>query len=134
LKNIDQRYSLVTNERVEITNNNQIFKVRLPLLTKRIEIMRTDYMNDSNKYIRAKNHVDELKAFYGSLISYVVVIPFLIFINYQTSWQFKWFWFPLIGWGIGNVIQAFRVYGYGASWEDRKIKEIMDKMENDNKY
>jgi len=130
LKNIIQRYDLVTNTKVEIINNNKIFKVRLPLLTQKIKMMSTDYINDSNKYLRAKKHVDELKDFYGSLIAYFLVIPFLIFINYRTSWHFQWFWFPLFGWGLGNIIQAFKVFGYGTNWEERKIRELMNKDNN----
>lgn len=130
LKNIIQRYSLITDQTVEITNKNQKFKVKLPLLTQKINIMKTDYLNDSNKYIRAKKRVDELKGFYGNIIAYCVVIPFLIFVNYQTSWEYKWFWFPMFGWGLGVVIQAFTVFGYGSNWEERKIREIMNKDEN----
>ena len=130
LKNITQRYGLITNEKVEITNKNKLFKVRLPLLTQKVKIMKTDYINDSNKYIRAKKRVDELKGFYGNLIAYCVVIPFLIFVNYQTVWGYKWFWFPVFGWGLGIVIQAFKVFGYGTDWEERKIREIMNKDEN----
>lgn len=130
LKNIIQRYSLITDQTVEITNKNQKFKVKLPLLTQKINIMKTDYLNDSNKYIRAKKRVDELKGFYGNIIAYIVVIPFLIFVNYQTSWEYKWFWFPMFGWGLGVVIQAFTVFGYGSDWEERKIREIMNKDEN----
>ena len=93
--------------------------------------MRTDYMDDSAKYIRAKKRVDELKGFYGSLVAYVIAIPFFITLNYKTSWQFQWFWFPILGWGLGIVIQAFNIYGVGGNWEDRKIREI---MENNKKY
>lgn len=128
LRNINQRYSLITNRAVEINQSNQIFKVRLPLLTQEINIMRPrDYSKESNKYIRAKQRVDELKGFYGNLISYCVVIPFLIFINYKTYWGFQWFWFPLGGWGLGLLIHAFSIFGYGSSWEERKIRELMDK-------
>ena len=130
LKNINQRYSLITKRAVEIIQTNQKFKVRLPLLTQEINIMRTkDYSKESNKYIRAKQRVDELKGFYGNLISYCVVIPFLAFINYKTYWGFQWFWFPLAGWGIGLLIHAFSIFGYGSSWEERKIRELMDKDE-----
>ena len=98
LRNINQRYSLITNRPVEINQSNNIFKVSLPLLTQEIKIMRPrDYNKESNKYIRAKQRVDELKGFYGNIISYCVVIPFLIFINYKTYWGFQWFWFPLAG-------------------------------------
>jgi sensor histidine kinase YesM len=127
LKNIKQRYALITNKSVEITALNKVFKVKLPLLDQNIKIMKTDYLNDNKKYIRAKKRVDELKGFYGSLISYVFVIPFLVFVNYRTSWEFQWFWFPAFGWGLGLAIQAFMAFGYGYDWEDKKIREIMEK-------
>ena len=37
-------------------------------------------MDDSAKYLRAKKRVDNLKSFYGSLVAYCIIIPFLIFI------------------------------------------------------
>ena len=130
LKNINQRYSLITREPVEVIKTEKTFKVRLPLLTQEINTMRQrDYNKESNKYLRAKQRVEELKGFYGNLISYCVVIPFLIFINYNTYWDFQWFWFPLGGWGLGLLIHAFSVFGYGSSWEERKIRELMDKDE-----
>ena len=131
LQNITQRYELVSSNKVIIENDNIIFKVKLPLLTQKIQIMRTDYMDESAKYLRAKKKVEDLKGFYGSLVAYVLVIPFLVMINYKTSWDFQWFWFPLFGWGLGLVIQAFQSFGYGGNWEARKIRKI---MEEDNKY
>ena len=132
LKNINQRYSLITRQPVEIIQNHQSFKVRLPLLNQEINIMRTrDYENQNSKYLRAKKRVDDLKGFYGNLISYCCVIPFLIFINYKTYWGFQWFWFPLFGWGIGLAVHAFTVFGYGSNWEERKIREIMEKEDRD---
>lgn len=130
LMNIRQRYGLITNRAVEITKENKIFKIKLPLLTRKIKIMETDYINDSNKYRRAKKRVEEMKGFYGNVVAYCVVIPFLIFINYQTSWGHKWFLYPMFGWGLGVVIQAFTVFGYGSDWEERKIREIMNKDKN----
>ncbi len=127
LKNINLRYGLVSNAKVEITNTNKLFKVKLPLLTQKIKIMKTDYISDSNKYIRAKKQVDDLKGFYGGAVAYCIVIPFLIFINFRTSPEFHWFWFPLFGWGLGILIHAFQIFGYGANWEERKIRELMNK-------
>lgn len=63
--------------------------------------MDTTQFNESNAYIKARQRVKEIKDFYGNLTSYCLVIPFLIFINYQVSWGFQWFWFPLLGWGMG---------------------------------
>ncbi len=127
LSNIKQRYELVSSNKVSIENDNKTFRVKLPLLTQKIKIMRTDYMDDSAKYLRAKKRVDNLKSFYGSLVAYCVIIPFLITINLKTSSNFQWFWFPMFGWGLGLIIQAFNTFGVSGNWEERKIKEIMEK-------
>lgn len=127
LQNIVNRYNVVTKRKVEIEQTEDFFRVKLPMLTKQISIMETADNNQENAYFKAKQRVKEIKDFYGNLISYCVVIPFLIFVNYYTSWEFQWFWFPLFGWGIGLIIKAFSVFGYGTDWEERKIQEIMEK-------
>ncbi|WP_396603328.1 histidine kinase [Algibacter sp. R77976] len=136
LSNIKQRYGLLTNKTVSISKETSRFLVALPMLTKKTSIMRTEQtaskLDDS--YMRALNHVDELKGFYYSLMSYCLVIPLLIFINYKTSWDFQWFWFPMFGWGIGITIQAFRVFvnngAFGRNWEKRKMEEFMNNDKN----
>lgn len=133
LSNIMQRYQLLTNRKVNINQQANRFAVAIPMLTKQITLMETKYLeNKEDAYYKAKKQVEEIKGFYGNLISYAVVIPFLIFLNYKTSWEFQWFWFPALGWGMGIVFHAFAVFGYGKDWEERKIKEIMEK-ENQNK-
>lgn len=127
LENIINRYGLVTRRKVFIEKDKDIFKVKLPILTKQLSIMETDEMLEENAYFKAKERVKEIKEFYSNLVSYMVVIPFLIFINYYTYWEFKWFWFPLFGWGLGLTIHGFSVFGYGATWQERKIREIMEK-------
>lgn len=128
LSNIMQRYQLLTNKKVKINQQADRFAVAIPMLTKQITIMETKYLdNKEDAYYRAKKQVEEIKGFYANLISYCVVIPFLIFLNYRTSWDFQWFWFPMLGWGMGIVFHAFGVFGYGKSWEERKIQEILEK-------
>jgi len=138
LSNITQRYDLLTNKKVNIKKEANRFSVAVPMLTKQITVMRTESrpsMDDS--YVRARKHVEELKGFYYSLISYCLVIPFLIFINYKFSWGFQWFWFPMLGWGLGLAIQAFRVYvndgAFGRRWEERKLNEFM-REEDENRW
>ena len=129
LQNIADRYSLVTRREVLVEENPEYFVVRLPVLTKQISIMENYERKEENAYFKAKQRVKEMKEFYGNLLSYCLVIPFLIFINYKTYWEFQWFWFPLFGWGLGLAIHGFSVFGYGATWEERKIKELMEKDE-----
>ncbi|WP_037320559.1 histidine kinase [Salegentibacter sp. Hel_I_6] len=127
LQNIVNRYNEITQRKVLIDQTEEIFRVKIPVLTRQISIMETNEINEENAYFKAKQKVKEMKEFHGNLISYCVVIPFLIFINYSTYWAFQWFWFPLFGWGIGLAIHGFSVFGYGSDWEERKIQEIMDK-------
>ena len=128
LQNIVNRYALLTERKVKIANNEESFKVHLPILTKQISIMRTAQFTDEDMaYARAKKRVEQLKGFYGNLTSYCIVIPTLALVNYNTFWGFQWFWFPMLGWGLGLSFHAFGVFGYGKSWEERKIQEIINK-------
>lgn len=130
LQNIADRYGLITDRGVKIENNNKTFKVSLPLLYKITDIMYQDNLENS-KYVKAVERVEKLKEFYQNLVSYCLVIPFLIFINLRFSPNFYWFWFPAIGWGIGLTFHFLEVNNYniflGSNWEERKIKEIMDR-------
>ncbi len=130
LQNIADRYGLICDKEVKITNNNTTFKVSLPLLNKINNNMNTDNLEDIN-YIKATEKVEKLKQFYKSLVSYCLVIPFLIFINLKFSTKFQWFWFPLFGWGIGLVFRYLDLKNYnmffGKDWEDKKVKEFIEK-------
>ena len=142
LENIKQRYKLLTERKVYISQRAKDFAVAIPMLTKQVSIMRTalkskQRLNDD--YVRARKRVDELKAFYYSIISYCLVIPFLVFIWYKFSQHtIQWFWFPVFGWGISLIFQAYRVYvdngALGANWEERKIEEYMRKENEKNRW
>ncbi|MEY3421947.1 MAG: hypothetical protein RIR48_2247 [Bacteroidota bacterium] len=132
LKNIVSRYAILTSKQVNIESDTSSFKVKIPILTKEISLINNKKYNEVDAYLKAKKQVKDIKDFYGNLVSYCVVIPLLAFINYQTSWQFKWFVFPMIGWGLGVALQAFSVFGYGRSWEERKIHELMEKQQYNN--
>ncbi|RTY68215.1 histidine kinase [Flavobacterium sp. LB2P53] len=135
LQNIVNRYRIITTRKVLIAQNEQTFTVKIPILTKQITGMETQYSNDeTGAYLRASEHVKKLKGFYGNLISYCLVISFLIFINLSYSANFQWFWFPLLGWGMGLTFHGFEVFGYGKSWEERKINEILKKDNQNNKW
>ena len=131
LQNIVDRYGIITNRKVLIEQNEKMFTVKIPILTKQISVMETtSNYNENSAYYRAKKRVEQLKGFYGNLISYCCVIPVLIFINLTYMPQFHWFWFSAAGWGFGLMMHAFKVFGYGTDWEERKIKEILAKEDN----
>ena len=97
-----------------------------------------DFNQDHNKYIRAKERVEELKKFYTSVMWYCIVIPFLAFINWYTNdFSYMWFLWAAFGWGIGLVFHAFKAFGwspiFNKDWEDRKIQEFM-REEDDSDF
>ena len=69
---------------------------------------------------------------YIHLLVTVLVIPVLIFINLKFVPQYHWFYFPVIGMSAGLFfhwlgIFGFEKLGFGKDWEERKIKEYLDK-------
>ena len=127
LQNIVNRYRLISGRKMLIEESPTFFKVKIPILTKQIAFMETQNIyNENMAFMRAKDRVEKLKGFYGNLISYCCVIPVLVFINLKTG-GFQWFWFPMFGWGMGVTFHAFETFGYGKSWEEKKIQEILNK-------
>lgn len=130
LSNIVQRYSLLTKRNVFIEKSEDYFKVKLPMLVEKSNLMNTETDSPDKAYEKAQKKVKELKSFYGNLASYCITIPFLIFINLYTKNSYHWFWWPTLGWGVGLASHAFQVFGVGDSWKEKKIREIMDKQKN----
>jgi predicted membrane channel-forming protein YqfA (hemolysin III family) len=84
-------------------------------------------MDDNQKYEAAKQRVRKLADFYQHLGVYVLVNAGLTIYNLLTDQN--WFIYPLLGWGIGIVAHGLSVFagGLGKSWEEKKIREIMEK-------
>jgi hypothetical protein len=91
----------------------------------------------NDRYQRAKQRVEEEKGFYGHLLTYSAVNLGLFLLNLITSPGHWWFYWPMLGWGIGLLIHGLGVFGrnwfYSDQWEERKIKEYMKKEEFDGR-
>ena len=131
LRNIQQRYYLLTDKLVTIKKDEKEFIVSIPLLTKNITIMETQksYISEK-KYERAKEHLEKLKGFYIHFSIYLIMVPVFIFLNVRST-DFPWAFFPIIGWGFGVAGHAMEVFDYnpflGKNWEEKKIREFMEK-------
>jgi hypothetical protein len=72
---------------------------------------------------------EEIKGFYGNLVSYILVNLGLMVLNLLTYPAYLWFFWPLLGWGIGVAIHGLIVFNclpfLGKEWEEQKIKEFM---------
>ena len=127
LANIVQRYSLLTKHNVFIEKSASFFKVKIPILTQKSTALNSKASPESIAYQKAAKRVKDLRDFYSNLISYCLVIPFLIFINLRTSPGYHWFWWPMFGWGLGLILNAIKVFGVSSKWEEKLIQKILDK-------
>jgi hypothetical protein len=127
LANIVQRYSLLTKKNVFIEKSEDYFKVKLPILSEKPNIVNTVVDTEDKAYERAQKRVKEIKSFYGNLISYCIVIPFLVILNLITNPRNYWFYWPMLGWGMGVAAHGMSVFTIGKGWEEKKIIEILEK-------
>ncbi len=90
-------------------------------------------IDEQERYRRAKEAVEARKGFLSHFLIYLLVNAGLFLINLLTrrdggSW---WFYWPLLGWGIGVAVHAVSAYGFfglfGRDWEEREIRRLMDK-------
>ncbi len=131
LHNIVNRYGIITNRKVLVEQGAATFTVKIPILTKLVSIMENDDQTEQMSFLKAQKKVEEIKGFYGNLGGYIIVMIVLAVVNLLTYPQFLWFLFPAAGWGIGVLIHGLAVFDYlpflGSDWEERKIREIMER-------
>jgi sensor histidine kinase YesM len=132
LKNIQERYELLTNRPVTINENKNQFSISIPMLTKETMIMKSQDIHISEKkYAQAKEQVDKIKGFYVHATIYLIFVPIFVWLNFQSNAGFPWAVFPICGWGFGVLGHAAETFNYnpffGKDWEERKIRDLMDK-------
>ncbi|APY12828.1 hypothetical protein BWZ22_10825 [Seonamhaeicola sp. S2-3] len=99
-----------------------------------------DYKKEE-AYLRAQKRLKELKGFYWHTFWYIVVNVFILIMIVSNTedniFHFGTLATPLF-WGIGLGFHALSVFGknliFSKSWEDRKIREFMEKEEFTDKY
>lgn len=82
---------------------------------------------------KAKKKVKSKKDFYQHLMTFVIINSFLIALNLVTSPTNLWFYFPLMGWGVGllfHYVEVFGVPGFdilSQEWEERELYNELNK-------
>ncbi len=92
---------------------------------------------------RARKRVKAIAGFYKHLSVYLLVNLLLLALRYfrldpgEEFWRFETFSTAFF-WGIGLAFHALGVFGtnlfLGPDWEDRKIRELMEKDKRYNKW
>lgn len=93
--------------------------------------------NQFDKYQQAKEKVAALKKFYLKIIRSVIFVGLFAGLNYYVNeFANPWFLWIALFVSIGLVVEAIKSFGLsflmGDNWEERKIKEYMDKDNTHN--
>ncbi|WP_269223332.1 2TM domain-containing protein [Flavobacterium sp. IMCC34518] len=104
------------------------------------ENFQDENFNPDAKYELAYKRVKRIKGFYIHVLVYVLVNTFNIVSTYNSSELgseifIRWETFSTaLFWGIGLLAHGLSVFGrdlfFGSDWEEKKIKEFMDKDKN----
>ena len=105
---------------------------------------------NQEKYERARKKVDAIKGFHKHVAVYIVINLFILLLRANVLSMLRpnrmdleferWLdwntWGTAFLWGVALIIHGFYVYranfGFIKRWEDRKIREIMEKEERSN--
>ncbi len=97
-------------------------------------------MNDESRmYKEARQRVKKKKDFYGHLTTYVIVGIFFFVLNMLTSPFNWWFYWPMLGWGIGLASHYFSAFGLPGTealndeWEEQEIQREIRRLEYRNR-
>jgi len=98
--------------------------------------------NKEKAYQKAKERLEKEKGFYSHLTAYIIINIAIILINANSSFSDfstpdfeNWISWNLLAtpllWGIGLLFHGISVFGkvpaLSKKWEERKIKELMDR-------
>lgn len=100
--------------------------------------MENQFQKDE-RYFAAQKRVKSIKGFYIHFTVYVfvnIVLSIQIYLNTQNDfWRWESF-STVLFWGIGILAHGTSVFGsnllFGKNWEDKKIKELMEKDKKAN--
>jgi hypothetical protein len=90
-----------------------------------------DDLTQHPRYEEARRHAQRVRGFYTHALVYGVVNAGLFALNLLASPGRLWFGWTTFGWGIGLLAHAVSVFAFGGwlgpQWEERKIREYLDR-------
>lgn len=87
------------------------------------------------QYAIARKRVKRKKHFYRHLSVYTVMGCFFYVLNILTNPGHYWFYWPMLGWGLGLAMHYVAIFGVpglveemGEDWENKEIEKEMRRM------
>jgi len=84
--------------------------------------------DDADLRRMAIHRADMKLGFRSHVMAYAIVNAGLLAINLVTSPDHLWFYWPMIGWGIGLAAHAAAVYADGEHIRERMIEAEYEKL------
>lgn len=85
-------------------------------------------MDGLRKLLMAQQQVADIKAFYAHVVAYVLVMSFLVAVNFVDGPEL-WVHWPALAWGLGVLVHAAAVYNLGGwlgpHWENRQLHKVL---------
>ncbi len=78
-------------------------------------------------YKEAKKRVRRKQNFRKGLITFCIIAPLLLFINFRIARGFPWSLFAVGGWAIGLISEYLKIYDVFGS-EDKEIEKEMKRL------
>ena len=86
-------------------------------------------MTDDADLRRIATHRADMKlGFRAHVMAYVIVNAGLFLINMVTTPDHLWFYWPMIGWGLGLAAHAAAVYADGEHIRERMIEQEYERL------
>ena len=82
-------------------------------------------MNDSTPEQRARRRAEEYISLLWHIATYVIVVPFLFFIDWRDNQYIDWAYWAAIPWGVALVFHAAS-YFMGSSFRDRAYERFLE--------
>ena len=102
-----------------------VFEVELIELQQENDMTTKSEFSNEEQYVI--EHVQDIKAFYSHLMSFVLAMTVLFIINWVVSPGYIWAWWAALGWGIGIISHGMSVFEiwnfFGPKWEKRQIEK-----------
>src|SRR5690606_664291 len=128
LQNIVQRYKIVTNDHVEILQDNKLYTVKLPLISSESFFYYQEDLLTAEIFENAYNKMHNLKEFYVTIWITVIGFPCYYLIN-------LWY-YPTVKWSVvmgffmlfALIINGIKALNILQKWEQKMIKKQINKQ------
>ncbi len=127
LQNIVQRYKIVTNDHVEILQDNKLYTVKLPLISSESFFYYQEDLLTAEIFENAYNKMHNLKEFYVTIFTTLLGIPVFFIINYWVYPQYKWSLVMGFFMIFALVINGIKTINILKKWEQKMINKQINK-------